>query len=38
MPFSQLVNAQQVQITVAGPGDANTLYLCKGLAQGNFSV
>jgi hypothetical protein len=23
---------------VAGPGDANTLYLCKGLAQGSFSV
>jgi hypothetical protein len=38
MPFIQLVNAQQVQIAVAGPGDANTLYLCKGLAQGNFSV
>jgi hypothetical protein len=38
MPFSQLVNAQQVQITVAGPGDVNTLYLCKGLAQGNFSI
>ena len=38
MPFGQLVNAQQVQITVAGPGDVNTLYLCKGLAQGNFSI
>src|ERR1039457_2600882 len=38
MPFIQPVNAQQVQIAVAGPGDANTLYLCKGLAQGNFSV
>jgi hypothetical protein len=38
MPFGQLVNAQQVQVTVAGPGDANTLYLCKGLAQGDFSV
>jgi hypothetical protein len=36
MPFSQLANAQQVQITVAGPGDVNTLYLCKGLAQGGF--
>jgi hypothetical protein len=38
MPFYQLVNAQQVQVAVAGPGDANTLYLCKGLAQGNFSL
>jgi hypothetical protein len=38
MPFIQLVNAQQVQITVAGPGDVNTVYLCKGLAQGNFSL
>jgi hypothetical protein len=38
MPFSQLVNAQQVQIGVLGPGDVNTLYLCKGLAQGNFSI
>ena len=38
MPFNQLVNAQQVQITVAGPGDANTLYLCKGLAQGGFTL
>ena len=38
MPFTQLVSAQQVQIAVAGPGDVNTLYLCKGLAQGNFSI
>jgi hypothetical protein len=38
MPFTQLVSAQQVQVAVAGPGDANTLYLCKGLAQGNFSI
>jgi hypothetical protein len=38
MPFTQLVNAQQVQVAVAGPGDANTLYLCKGLAQGSFSI
>ena len=34
MPFSQLVNAQQVQIGVLGPGDVNTLYLCKGLRRG----
>lgn len=38
MPFTQLVNAQQVQIIVAGPGDVNTLYLCKGLAQGYFNI
>jgi hypothetical protein len=38
MPFGQLVNAQQVQVTVAGPGDVNVLYMCKGLAQGNFSI
>ena len=38
MPFGQLINAQQLEITVAGPGDANTLYLCKGLAQGNFAI
>jgi hypothetical protein len=38
MSFYQLVNAQQVQVAVSGPGDANTLYLCKGLAQGNFSL
>jgi hypothetical protein len=38
MPFTQLVNAQQIQVAVAGPGDVNTLYVCKGIAQGNFSV
>ena len=38
MPFGQLVNAQQLEIVVAGPGDVNRLYVCKGLAQGNFSV
>jgi hypothetical protein len=38
MPFSQLVNAQQVEASIAGPGDTNRLYLCSGLAQGYFSV
>lgn len=38
MPFSQLVNAQEVEVVVAGPGDVNRLYLCKGVAQGNTSV
>jgi hypothetical protein len=34
MPFNQLVNAQQIEVAVAGPGDVNRLYVCKGLAQG----
>jgi len=38
MPFQSLVNAQQLEVVVAGPGDVNRLYVCKGLAQGNFSV
>jgi len=38
MPFSQLVNEQQVEIVVAGPGDINRHYVCKGLAAGNFTV
>ena len=38
MPFQSLSDAQQIEITVAGPGDANRLYLCKGIAQGYFSV
>jgi hypothetical protein len=38
MPFSSLVNAQEVEVIVAGPGDVNRLYLCKGVAQGNTSV
>ena len=38
MPFYQLVNEQQVEIVVAGPGDINRHYVCKGLAMGNFSV
>jgi hypothetical protein len=38
MPFSQLVNAQQVEIVVAGPGDVNRLYVCKGLAQGQVAA
>jgi hypothetical protein len=37
MPFNQLLNAQQVEASVAGPGDTNRLYLCSGLAQGYFS-
>jgi hypothetical protein len=36
--FTQLVNAQQVEIVVAGPGDVNRLYVCKGLAQGQVAV
>ena len=38
MPFSQLVNAQEVEVVVDGPGDVNRLYLCKGAAQGTTSV
>lgn len=38
MPFSQLVNAQQIEVVVAGPGDVNRLYVCKGLAQGNLQA
>jgi hypothetical protein len=38
MPFSQLVNAQEVEVVVAGPGDVNRLYLCKGAAQGSTSI
>ena len=38
MPFNQLLNAQQVEVVIAGPGDANHLYLCSGLAQGYFSL
>lgn len=38
MPFSQLANAQQIEVAVAGPGDVTRLYICKGLAQGNFSL
>lgn len=38
MPFSQLQSAQQIETVVAGPGDVNRLFVCKGLAQGNFTV
>jgi hypothetical protein len=38
MPFTQLVNAQQVEIVVAGPGDVSRVYVCKGLAQGQFGA
>jgi hypothetical protein len=38
MPFSSLVNAQEVEVVVAGPGDVNRLYLCKGVAQGNSAI
>jgi hypothetical protein len=38
MPFSQLVNAQQIEVVVAGPGDVTRLYVCKGLASGFFNV
>lgn len=38
MPFTGLVNPQQIEVTVAGPGDVTRLYLCKGLAQGVFGV
>jgi len=38
MPFQSLVNAQQLEVVVAGPGDITRLYVCKGLAQGYFSV
>ena len=38
MPFNQLLNAQQVEASIAGPGDTNRLYLCSGLAQGYFSL
>lgn len=38
MPFTQLVNAQQLEAVIAGPEDANRLYVCTGLAQGSFSV
>ena len=38
MPFVQLVNAQQIQLDVSGPGDVSRLYVCKGFAQGNFSI
>jgi hypothetical protein len=38
MPFTQLVNAQEVEVVVDGPGDVNRLYLCKGVAQGSSSV
>ena len=38
MPFSSLVNAQEVEVVVAGPGDVNRLYLCKGTAQGSTGV
>ena len=29
MAFTQLVNAQQVEIVVAGPGDVNRLYVVE---------
>ena len=38
MPFDQLVNPQQIEVSVAGPGDVDRLYLCAGLARGNFVV
>lgn len=38
MPFSQLLNAQQVDASIGGPDGANHLYLCSGLAQGYFSL
>jgi hypothetical protein len=38
MPFSQLVNAQEVEVVVAGPGDVTRLYLCQGIAQGSTSI
>jgi hypothetical protein len=37
MPFFQLVNAQQIEVVVTGPGDVTRLYICKGIAQGNFN-
>jgi hypothetical protein len=38
VPFSQLANAQQIEVEVPGPGDVTRLYVCKGLAQGYLSV
>jgi hypothetical protein len=38
MAFGQLVNAQEVEVVVAGPGDVTRLYLCQGIAQGSSSV
>ena len=38
MAFSQLVNAQEVEVVVDGPGDVTRLYLCQGIAEGSTSV
>lgn len=38
MAFGQLVNAQQVEVVVAGPGDVTRLYLCQGIARGASNV
>lgn len=38
MPFTDLRNAQQIEIVVAGPGDVNRLYVCKGLADGSYEL
>src|SRR5438552_2153667 len=38
MPFTKFVNAQQIEVVVAGPGDITRLYVCKGLAQGSLSI
>jgi hypothetical protein len=38
VPFNDLVNPQQLEVSVAGPGDANHLYVCSGLARGSFGL
>jgi len=38
MPFNQLQSAQQLEVVVAGPADANRLYICAGLANGNYQM
>jgi hypothetical protein len=38
MPFNQLQSAQQLEVCVAGPADANRLFICSGLAVGNYSL
>ena len=38
MAFEQLVNAQQVEVVVAGPGDVTRLYLLHGIARGVTQV
>ena len=36
MPFSVLQNEQQIEVVVAGPGDVTRLYVCNGLATGEY--